>query len=172
MGRDATTVVNWYKARKFQSTLPAWGETDMDDLFAAKTPEFQSTLPAWGETRRRSNTGKGKTYFNPLSPHGERHSERLNPWPTLLISIHSPRMGRDLVIVCVTVEAIYFNPLSPHGERQWHLDGSRLRADFNPLSPHGERPDLKSVVPCAKRFQSTLPAWGETRGVSGGRRGE
>ena len=34
--------------------------------------EFQSTLPAWGETNIRWDYRKNPSDFNPLSPHGER----------------------------------------------------------------------------------------------------
>ena len=37
------------------------------------------------------------------------------------------------------------------------------RCNFNPLSPHGERPRLCCRRGHAVPFQSTLPAWGETR---------
>ena len=74
-----------------------------------------------------------------------------------IISIHSPRMGRDGY-----TPALDFNPLSPHGERRDEVarkmtenlisihsprmgrDASccsrrRTSCYFNPLSPHGER---------------------------------
>ncbi len=60
------------------------------------------------------------------------------------ISIHSPRMGRDS-----------------------GGDGRGLHpAHFNPLSPHGERPRLGRRDLRGGTFQSTLPAWGETRPMS------
>ena len=146
----------------FQSTLPAWGETslfpELDLPFL-----FQSTLPAWGETSRSSRRsaarpisihsprmgrdagetggGAGGKDFNPLSPHGER----LIPDNQIIggygISIHSPRMGRDIRFIRDCEAALNFNPLSPHGER------------------HRVRPEEAHFV----RFQSTLPAWGETQ---------
>ena len=61
---------------------------------------------------------------------------------TTIISIHSPRMGRD----------------PRHGRSKEH------RADFNPLSPHGERQDVLRAATAQPAFQSTLPAWGETSG--------
>ena len=125
--------------KRFQSTLPAWGETAVVTGAAGAGP-FQSTLPAWGET-----------IFRPpiLS--------------NFVISIHSPRMGRD-------------------GSRP---GTERLYRHFNPLSPHGERPAVAVVIAAAivisihsprmgrdtsvmqsqfssALFQSTLPAWGET----------
>ena len=58
----------------------------------------------------------------------------------VFISIHSPRMGRDL----------------------WGYGNSACRMDFNPLSPHGERHMATTGDSRAAKFQSTLPAWGET----------
>ena len=58
------------------------------------TLAFQSTLPAWGET---------------YSVGGFRIPR--------LISIHSPRMGRDDILDTLKKAGLYFNPLSPHGER-------------------------------------------------------
>ena len=72
--------------------------------------------PRMGRDAPAAEAGGGTTYFNPLSPHGERltlgnssgcsrnfnplspHGERrLAPTVTAeeMISIHSPRMGRD-----------------------------------------------------------------------------
>ena len=100
---------------------------------------FQSTLPAWGETDPSPPLCALWQDFNPLSPHGERRR------------FLGPHHFGD-----------HFNPLSPHGER--HRKGADWSApcDFNPLSPHGERhqEELNSVA--AWKFQSTLPAWGET----------
>ena len=56
----------------FQSTLPAWGETAMR-IAVLQHAIFQSTLPVWGETAT--------------------HCE---PSDHISISIHSPRMGRDV----------------------------------------------------------------------------
>jgi len=78
---------------------------------------FQSTLPAWGETYlEKAATGQE------------------------VISIHSPRMGRDYADMGRHKCSVYFNPLSPHGERH---------SGCLPLM-------------IANIFQSTLPAWGET----------
>ena len=81
--------------------------------------EFQSTLPAWGETASAGSAATGSWNFNPLSPHGERRNPETKKEAVSSISIHSPRMGRDV------------HPARPGA---WHY-----------------------------QFQSTLPAWGETR---------
>ena len=169
---------------KFQSTLPAWGETAFTARFWPNT-KFQSTLPAWGETQGFEG----------------RFAARL-------ISIHSPRMGRDGTVRSTDDYCYDFNPLSPHGERLTvtkrspaaRLFQSTLPAwgetllmgdvkgyaeisihsprmgrdkkerdicghltDFNPLSPHGERLKPLTLNDLAIEFQSTLPAWGETQ---------
>ncbi len=66
----------------------------MDGYVLTSDFAFQSTLPAWGETD--------------LIP---RHAV------VLAISIHSPRMGRDLARGGGQNDSHNFNPLSPHGER-------------------------------------------------------
>ena len=105
------------RGHRFQSTLPAWGETvyvtlpqnyqwisihsprmgrDTGNLAgAANNFIFQSTLPAWGETAAHVSPSASPRHFNPLSPHGERPVFRLFDPIHGGISIHSPRMGRD-----------------------------------------------------------------------------
>ena len=51
--------------------------------------------PRMGRDYRDSAFRWGKRDFNPLSPHGERHSDRDLGNCRNDISIHSPRMGRD-----------------------------------------------------------------------------
>ena len=80
MGRDKLLSIAGAADKVFQSTLPAWGET-YDSLEGEELEKlFQSTLPAWGETR-----------------HALRHEQHGH------ISIHSPRMGRDLLFIAAYV---------------------------------------------------------------------
>ena len=191
----------------FQSTLPAWGETRrrfdtlLAEVISIHSPRMGRDPAAWlcdlgeaisihsprmGRDRRPRRNPKCGKYFNPLSPHGERHD-------------HRPPVHRL---------PHHFNPLSPHGERQriaaalgveWTFQSTlpawgetnqmeailngcsisihsprmgrdriaglamRLERDFNPLSPHGERLGLGGFGEGGGLFQSTLPAWGETR---------
>ena len=127
----------------------------------------------------------GAYYFNPLSPHGERLWSSCVPPCWCVISIHSPRMGRDVVrlldvgahfqfqstlpawgetvhLLSQRIQTGHFNPLSPHGERRVVVFTSIWSGDFNPLSPHGERHVIHPHRPHQGSFQSTLPAWGET----------
>ena len=68
---------------------------DMAAMYRKPSLSFQSTLPAWGETGNGNQRERLATYFNPLSPHGERRFGNSLDLPATLISIHSPRMGRD-----------------------------------------------------------------------------
>ena len=129
-------------------------------------------------------TAKSGAHFNPLSPHGERllilaldvmaqlFQSTLPAWGEtiihhvprrcLQISIHSPRMGRDVLDTMARVMEVYFNPLSPHGERPVIIRASHGAHGFQSTLPAwGET--FFAVFPARKtRFQSTLPAWGET----------
>ena len=147
---------------EFQSTLPAWGETGLGGILrflhrisihsprmgrdgTRKTllvlTEHFNPLSPHGE-RRLYSVGLVLAFdFNPLSPHGERRDSGKDHVCQRPISIHSPRMGRDA---------------GRHA-------GAARKEDFNPLSPHGERRGMRRVIPAIWRFQSTLPAWGETR---------
>ena len=78
--------------------------------------------------------------FTPLSPHGERPRQEPEPANDLQISIHSPRMGRDC--------------------------GAKMDGEGDAISIHSPRMgrDKKRWPQYAlsQKFQSTLPAWGET----------
>ena len=114
--------------------------------------------------RDRSCTGRKptRTNFNPLSPHGERHTAGQWAWASrgfqstlpawgetkdaskmpkgVPISIHSPRMGRD---------------------RTQHGDAPRAAISIH--SPRMGRDILRiAYYVNTFLFQSTLPAWGET----------
>ena len=110
-GRADARLISIHSPRMGRDALQRWPPP--------APPKFQSTLPAWGETQPLRIGAKQIQDFNPLSPHGERQYDVMRKSEWYKISIHSPRMGRDVVIV-------YHTPLH-------------------------------------NRFQSTLPAWGETK---------
>ena len=146
---------------RFQSTLPAWGETgeaerqDRGADISIHSPcmgrdlcksrrsramaRFQSTLPAWGETLRQN------------LPDNQYN-----------ISIHSPCMGRD-VMCYLAANGLEISIHSPCMGRDGSLRSkSNAGKNFNPLSLHGERLLFCNTIINVIRFQSTLPAWGET----------
>ena len=98
---------------EFQSTLPAWGETCTNLMIPTSILSFQSTLPAWGETQRQSQL---------------QHFDR--------ISIHSPRMGRDLQLWLDT----YITPRFHSTLRAWGETRAVLAYDVGDLiSIHSPR---------------------------------
>ena len=125
--------------------------------------------------------------FNPLSPCGERLMVELEKNRISLISIHSPRAGRDTGAPQLQMRRdVYFNPLSPCGERQVVGDSmspdirisihspragrdggwTEVEADSRTISIHSPRAgrDFVKTMGIMKKaaFQSTLPVRGET----------
>ena len=142
----------------FQSTLPAWGETLINCIQYTKDNNFNPLSPHGERPRLQILLRSQKNDFNPLSPHGERpkgctqvtaangFQSTLPAWGEtqnysqrdygLMISIHSPRMGRDCTRYLAWEHPFHFNPLSPHGERP----AQRARPDcWNTISIHSPR---------------------------------
>ena len=145
-------------------------------------------LSPHGERRNGTGKPKGILAISIHSPRMGRDTHRRNGRGCTYrtISIHSPRMGRDFSSMYTANPIIqfqstlpawgetnrftvmrsnrqYFNPLSPHGERHYKTGVNIMATDFNPLSPHGERPSPFANAIAFCKFQSTLPAWGETK---------
>ena len=118
MGRDKMLALRHGHIDRFQSTRPAWGATvyNVGNIivtidFNPRAPHgarqtiaimtitptaFQSTRPAWGATNLSSASRCPCCHFNPRAPHGARLMTSKILAQTLKISIHAPRMGRDL----------------------------------------------------------------------------
>ena len=135
-----------------------WGETTSKFPHQPQIHQFQSTLPVWGET----------AVF-----------QHVETWK--IISIHSPRVGRDDLGNSDIFRSRNFNPLSPCGERHLpkllaistcrisihsprvgrdkEVDGKKyVKGDFNPLSPCGERPGkAKTWTDSASNFNPLSP---------------
>ena len=167
----------------FQPTLPARGATKRGRKHRRKSTRFQPTLPARGATRRVRLPCAGRAYFNPRSPHGERHAgldaaalhedfnprsphgERLalrqQPSDRLRISTHAPRTGSDSSCSGRAPVLIYFNPRSPHGERPAPPQSSHPYCRyFNPRSPHGERHGFNRRDADSKKISTHAPRTG------------
>ena len=128
----------------------------------AGDPDFNPLSPH-GERRAGLHLCPHRSgHFNPLSPHGERRVTDDMLLAATFISIHSPRMGRDMPDGPDDAD----DPISIHSPRMGR--DQRVCANyhrqpyFNPLSPHGERQPRPGHNFNPVIFQSTLPAWGET----------
>ena len=109
---------------------------------------FQSTLPARGATFSASPRRIHSPYFNPRSPHGERHRGCFRFGNTHIdISIHAPRTGSDATLIGINHFGFQFQSTLPaRGATSYVLCEWRPRGDFNPRSPHGERlPNFSSL---------------------------
>ena len=81
-----------------------------------------------------------KNYFNPLPPHGGRHSVMAECFECLYISIHSLRMEGDILIFpSVSRQIISIHSLRMEGDS-----------------------DVGKIIPNTIIFQSTPSAWRET----------
>ena len=81
---------------RFQSTLPARGATP-PHIGQVLSNSFQSTLPARGATLQKIKTPLTKTFQSTLPARGATGQRRGNT-SVLLISIHAPRTGSDMVV--------------------------------------------------------------------------
>ncbi len=95
VGRDRSCAAGPTARRKFQSTLPVWGGTT-STYGTLSLSIFQSTLPVWGGTLGRNARGTHTADFNPPSPCGEGRLLGTDHYCAGKISIHPPRVGRDL----------------------------------------------------------------------------
>ena len=185
MGRDRPQPPAARPSQDFNPLSPH-GERQLSRCLRRKGLRISIHSPRMGRDLLRLWIPWRGRYFNPLSPHGERHfvgdddvtvkgifqstlpawGETIDALPLAVcrcISIHSPRMGRDLLCQPWPAQASDFNPLSPHGERPRPASRRKRGCNFNPLSPHGERPGAGyHGAGDGGIFQSTLPAWGET----------
>ena len=161
MGRDLCNRYNVCR-KKISIHSPCMGR---DGYYASRPRRVAISIhsPCMGRDAAGVCQHLGPKDFNPLSLHGERRrcmpgrmrrkifQSTLPAWGETRhrqgaphhppISIHSPCMGRDT----------------------WPRTLPAARTDFNPLSLHGERPSLTKDERAQLIFQSTLPAWGETR---------
>ena len=105
-----------------------------------RTARFQSTRPVWGATLRLPPEVISPSSFNPRAPCGARRTIDHIRHSLTLVSIHAPRMGRDL----------------------WGVANPRQHDRFNPRAPCGARLRDDLAGPEAFMFQSTRPMRGAT----------
>ena len=105
-----------FGGKQFQPTLPARGATHLAE---GRCPEhwISTHAPRTGSDPYTSNARQASAYFNPRSPHGERHCNLRATCVQLKISTHAPRTGSDWNIIRERKRVVHFNPRSPHGER-------------------------------------------------------
>ena len=116
VGRDQAELQAYADRLRFQSTRPAWGETECTcvrwgaiiisihsprvgrDQNASDNPKWWPISihsPRVGRDLSTISRSSSRRHFNPLAPRGARRSPVVSPVRLGLISIHSPRAGRD-----------------------------------------------------------------------------
>ena len=169
----------------FQSTLPARGATtggsnlrlhrfisihaprtgsDMQAIFRAQFGDISIHAPRTGSDMSTKKRFSKRSYFNPRSPHGERHR---TPQQTRkardIFQSTLPARGathKPSKSICLQND---FNPRSPHGERRFYPSAHHLWWSISIHAPRtGSDLDCQAFVEYCLQFQSTLPARGAT----------
>ena len=160
-GERLQCALNRIQTSLFQPTLPARGATAGRGHIAEPLP-ISTHAPRTGSDLSFPGAWPFLIYFNPRSPHGERHQIRRELHHPHNFNPRSPHGERPSRRLPPPLPCHNFNPRSPHGERLYLRAFLLLEQDFNPRSPHGER--LRNLVNIvnSKEFQPTLPARGAT----------
>ena len=153
--------------RRFQSTLPARGATDMGGEEVCKRGQFQSTLPARGATAR-SRQKEGKKIFQSTLPAWGATIRGNFQKLARLISIHAPRTGSDeRIYQHLTFTHGFQSTLPARGATSSTFADLLGSAHFNPRSPHGERRAGESRLRRADSISIHAPRTGSDRSGAG-----
>ena len=93
--------------------------TGSDVIFNQKCSDFSISIhaPLTGSDSSSALIATSHDYFNPRSPHRERHNPLAVINPLSAISIHAPLTGSDDHEIALRLASFDFNPRSPHRER-------------------------------------------------------
>ena len=94
VGSDHRHGKAFYRAYRFQSTLPVWGATFCPYRKRAGL-SISIYAPRGGSDSLPGTTPRISSDFNPRSPWGERPSASREHSAPIFISIHAPRGGSD-----------------------------------------------------------------------------
>ena len=126
---------------EFQSAHPVRGATFFG-FRILPAPLFQSTRPVWGATVRRGDRGDG----HPISIHAPRVgrdviSRKSRPQESRFQSTR-PVWGATIGRFKDVIKVRHFNPRAPCGARHNRTVVRRVPEYFNPRAPCGARPCL------------------------------
>ena len=160
VGRDNVGGTSTCLACDFNPRAPRGARLGISAPILPTRP-FQSTRPAWGATLLRWSARHRVS----ISIHAPRVGRDLNGAAAMSddpISIHAPRVGRDLSESRSLSESPYFNPRAPRGARLPRPSPAVRAVYFNPRAPRGARQAGDVMLHLERQFQSTRPAWGAT----------
>ena len=188
VGRDHAWHSDHDHGHKFQSTRPVWGATRETRRRITRQRDFNPRAPC-GARPRTSTPPANNGDFNPRAPCGARrfahtittHTNHnfnprapcgarrigLNVYPIRHnISIHAPRVGRDVGDIrpgwpgMISIHA-------PRVGRDLSIQDAHCGSNISIHAPRvGRDPYAVADIACNYQFQSTRPVWGATRGRS------
>ena len=115
---------------EFQSTRPEWGATPSSTDISPNCWKFQSTRPEWGATQTAREPFRLSAFQSTRPEWGATEDLRMIRTQEA-ISIHAPRVGRDLRQAFLLACFFYFNPRAPSGARQQIYTKKYLNPDLH-----------------------------------------
>ena len=142
---------------------PRAGSDVAGNMIRRPSSSFQSTLPVRGATPVQRGVQRGRIYFNPRSPCGERPPKGSSRPIYKRFQSTLPVRGATARTRSVCSVWYYFNPRSPCGERRrtvW-VQHTEIAISIHAPRAGSDRknsPGMGNI----HRFQSTLPVRGAT----------
>ena len=140
MGRDPGPAKDRPDLHRISIHAPRMGRDRDIPLFYLLFCIFQSTRPVWGATGRGAGLPDYDRDFNPRAPYGARLPPSQSTTAPGPISIHAPRMGRDVRRCGNRHRCRYFNPRARMGRDVSPTFSGEYLVHFNPRAPYGARP--------------------------------
>ena len=185
--RGATVPADWLgrKSQNFNPRAPCGARHDIHRVNLL-IRQFQSTRPMRGATFQVVPRIPGSiSDFNPRAPCGARRFRVITELKELMISIHAPHAGRDLIVHEQNPHTLVISIHAPHAGRDLsqyeyhHHEGISIHAphagrdelsplcdnlpyNFNPRAPCGARLLQSGYQSQPEKFQSTRPMRGAT----------
>ncbi len=132
----------------FQSTRPVWGAT-ISRLVSIRLSKFQSTRPVWGATFCPRALGVTAAFQSTRPVWGATSTAR-SCAARICISIHAPRVGRDLYFALIAFIYANFNPRAPCGARP---DCICVDVRVSLISIHAPRVGRDKYAKCAVKYK-------------------
>ena len=128
MGRDDRLNSMSAQGQVFQSTRPVWGATSFSQM-SSMLKIFQSTRPVWGATFVFVHPVSQSDIFQSTRPVWGATSHIFYHFWEATISIHAPRVGRDMVMARLSFSRL----ISIHAPR---VGRDSKFDDFTPSNLH------------------------------------
>ena len=116
---------------------------DQHRSWCPRWPAYFNPRAPCGARRSCAHAAPSLRNFNPRAPCGARLFWLISSVFALMISIHAPRVGRDVSLTSIVMPPSYFNPRAPCGARRYRCGHSSACGYFNPRAPCGARQEAQ-----------------------------